>query len=250
MSSVASDQLSSQIPGLERLATRGLTLLFTVGCLFYAVLAFDYFLSFNSGQEGLWLKLFTALISSEHALGAGSVHVDQAIAYRNGYDFMLMHTTMGAIAMAIGPFQFIHAVRRKYPAFHRTAGKIYLLGAMLSMIGGLAYLSVTELDTVFSGAPFAIALYGLDVAVLVTGYLAWRAIRQRQILKHQSWMAFNFGLLLATPVLRLLWIVFGLAFPGLDQSVGNLAITTFLLPLCLSGMLLWMAAQNRRRQLR
>ncbi|MEM7541709.1 MAG: DUF2306 domain-containing protein [Pseudomonadota bacterium] len=234
---------------IESALTTILRFVFTAGCVFYAVLAFDYFLSFGTGREGLWLQLFALLVSSEHVLGSGSVHVDQAIAYRNGYDFLLMHTTMGAIAMAIGPFQFIRAVRRKYPHLHRSAGKIYLLGILLSMIGGLGYLAVTDLDAVFSGAPFAISLLGLDIAVLFTGFLAYKAIRERDIRRHQSWMAFNFGLLLATPVLRLLWIVFALVFPSLDQAAGNLAITTFLLPLCLTGMLLWVAVQNRGRKL-
>lgn len=230
--------------GLEHHVSNLLKLVFAVACVFYAVLAFDYFLSFGAGREGLWIRLFAALVSREHALGAGSVHVDQAVPYRDGLNFLLMHTTMGAIAMALGPFQFSNRLRKRYPAAHRTAGKVYLVGAVLSMIGGLAYLVVTPMQAVFSGAMFAVALAGLDVMVLLTAWLAYTAVRRRAFAEHRSWMAFNFGLLLGTPVLRLLWICFGWAFPAQWQATTNLAITTFLLPLCVTGMLWWVAAQN------
>jgi len=230
--------------GFETHASNFLKAMFGLACVFYAVLAFDYFLSFGAGQEGLWIRLFAALVSREHAYGAGSVHVDQAVPYRESLNFLLMHTTMGAIAMALGPFQFSNRLRKRYPAVHRTAGKVYLVGAVLSMIGGLAYLSITPMQAVFSGAMFSVALAGLDVMVLLTAWLAYAAVRRRAFAEHRSWMAFNFGLLLATPVLRLLWICFGWAFPAQLQAATNLAITTFLLPLCITGMLWWVAAQN------
>ncbi len=219
--------------------------IFGLACVFYAILAFDYFLSFAAGREGLWLRLFAALVSEEYAFCAGSVHVDQAVAYADGLDFLLMHTTMGAICMAIGPFQFMHGVRRRFPAAHRSAGRIYLGSVTLSMIGGLAYLGTTPWLTIYSGPAFAVALLGLDLMVLLTAWLAYRAIRQRDVQRHQAWMAFNFGLVLATPGLRLLWIVFGWFVPQFDQAAANLAITTFLLPACLTFMLLWVSAQRR-----
>lgn len=217
---------------------RALWLLFGVACVFYAVLAFDYFISFSRGREGLWLELFAALVSENHAFGTGSVHADQAMPYAAGFNFMLMHTTMGAIAMAIGPFQFVDRLRRRWPQAHRSAGKVYLGTVVLSMIGGLAYLGTTPMDTVYSGAPFWVALMGLDLAVLLTAWFAYRAIRARDIARHRGWMAFNFGLLLATPGLRLLWVLFGWLFPGMNQAADNLAIMTFLLPLCVTFMLL------------
>lgn len=242
MSAVPEKAVGQQ--GLEHHVSTLLKGVFGVACVFYAVLAFDYFVSFGAGREGLWIRLFAALVSREHALGAGSVHVDQAVPYRDGLHFLLMHTTMGALAMALGPFQFSNRLRKRYPSAHRTAGKIYLVGAVLSMFGGLAYLAITPMQAVFSGAMFAVALAGLDVMVLLTAWLAYTAVRRRAFAEHRSWMAFNFGLLLATPVLRLLWICFGWAFPGQWQATTNLAITTFLLPLCVTGMLWWVAAQH------
>jgi len=244
VSAVPEKALAPSAHGFEYRAGTVLKAFFAITCVFYAVLAFDYFLGFGAGREGLWMRLFAALVSREHAFGEGSVHVEQAVAYREGLEFLLMHTMMGAVAMALGPLQFSNRLRRRYPALHRTAGKTYLVGAVLSMFGGLAYLFTTPMTAVFSGAMFFVALVGLDVMVLVTAWLAFAAVRRRAFGEHRSWMAFNFGLLLGTPVLRLLWIAFGWVFPGEVQTATNLAITTFLLPLCVTGMLWWVAAQH------
>ena len=229
---------------LEQISIWLLQGLFAVGCIFYAVMAFDYFISFAADRQGLWTRVFTLLSSREHALGSGSVHVDQKHAYTEGYRFMLMHTTMGAFALAVGPFQFMGKIRRRYPAAHRLMGKIYLIGAVLSMFAGIAYLSSTAFQEVYSGTPFAIALYALDLAVLYTAWLAYSAIRRRDVMRHQAWMAFNFGLLFATPLLRILWVAFAWAFPGVEQAQNNLGITTFLLPLSLFGAMIWITAQR------
>ncbi len=233
----------------ESVANALLKTLFALACVAYALLAFDYFISFADGREGLWLRLFAALVSREHALGSGSVHVDQAQAYGAGLQFMLMHTTMGALALALGPFQFSRRLRQRYRGLHRNAGRVYLATVGLSMIAGLGYLATTPPGDVFSGAAFAIALVGLDVLVLLTAGLALHAILRRDVPRHRAWMAVNFGLLLSTPVLRLLWVVYGWVFPDVPQTATNLAIMTFLLPLCVGGMLLWLASQPDPRRL-
>ena len=91
---------------------------------------------------------------------------------------------------------------------------------------------------------FAIGLLALDLMVLLTAWLAYAAIRRREILKHQAWMAFNFGLILATPALRVLWIFSGWTLPVLSQAQANVGIMTFLLPLCLSFTMFWVALQR------
>ena len=232
---------------LESVGIAFLKIIFAVFCVGYAVMAFDYFISFAAGQDSLWEKFFALTVSREYALGEGSARIEQHVAYSNALRFMLMHTTMGAVCMALGPFQFIAAVRRKYPALHRTLGKTYLVGVMLSMIAGLAYLTVTPFSEVFSGAPFAIGLIGLDLTVIYSAVKAYTAIRQRDVFRHQAWMALNYALLLPTPVLRLFWIIFGNTVPGMNQEEANLAITTFLVPISVLIGMVWIAAQRPRK---
>lgn len=230
----------------EEVFNLALQAVFAVLCGGYAVLAFDYFISFAAGRPGLWMRLLATLVSSDYAYGPGSVHTGQQLAYTNALRFMLMHTTMGAVGMALGPFQFIAGVRRRYPQAHRTMGKIYLASIALSMFGSLGYLAMTPFKQVFSGAPFAYGLLGLDLMVLWTGWLAYTAIRRRAIVRHQAWMAFNFGLVFVTPLLRMLWVGFGWTTPALNQAQANIGIMTILLPLSLTVALIWISLQRPR----
>ena len=192
------------------------------------------------------MQLFSTIVSDDYAFGQGSAHLEQHAAYSDSLRFMLMHTTMGAVCMAIGPFQFIASLRQRLPMLHRNLGKVYLMGVTLSMFAGLAYLTVTPFEAVYSGKPFAVGLVGLDLLVLYTAFKAYRAIRMRKVIKHQQWMAMNYGLLLSTPVLRLFWVIFGVSVPNLNQEQANLAITTFLIPVSLMFALVWIAAQRPR----
>lgn len=243
--SVAAERFPPSRSSLERRASIALWAVFSAACCLYAVAAFDYFISFAAGRDGLWLRFMARLVSHDYAYGAGSVHVDQERVYAEALRFLVMHTTMGAIALALGPFQFIAAIRRRVPALHRTMGRIYLTTVVLSMFAGIGYLSMTPLARIYSGAPFGIALWGLDFMVLFTAWRAYSAIRQRDVFRHQAWMAFNFGLVLSTPGLRFFWVVFGWTFPQLSQAETNLGTTTFLLPLVIMTGLVWLAIQRR-----
>ena len=231
----------------EALWIGGVWALFLLVCGLYALFAFDYFISFALGREGLWLRAMAWSVRDDFAFGAGSVHLDQQQPYRQALPFMLMHTTMAAVAMAIGPFQFMRGLRARKPALHRALGKIYLLAELVSMLGGMTYLALTGLDHVYTGAPFAIGLWGLNVMVLVTAALAYRAIRRGEVAQHRAWLAYNFGLLLTAPGLRILWVAYGLAFPDWTQADTNLPITTYLLPWCAMVGLVWLAGEALRQ---
>ena len=234
--------------GGERVAVRLLWAVFAGLCVFYSVFAFNYFISFSTGQPIWWNHFMAALLSEQYAFGPGSVHMDQAVPYSAGLLFLLVHTTMGAVCLAIGPFQFSSRIRQRYPAYHRAAGKVYLTSVTLSMVAGLAYLSQTPAADVFSGAPFAIGLWGLDFMVLLTAYLAYAAIRKRDVVRHQAWMAFNLSLIFATPMLRIFWVVFGWTLPSFNQAEANIGIMTYLLPFCLLGGMIWFSVQHGGRK--
>jgi uncharacterized membrane protein len=242
--SATTPQIGLPQPRYESTLIAMLWTVFIVVCGIYAVFAFDYFISFAAGRDSLWLRLMATLVSEPFAYGPGSVHADQHEAYTEALRFMLMHTTTAAIALALGPFQFITAIRQRVPALHRAMGKIYLMAMLLSTFGNMGYLWMTSFERVYSGGPFAVGLWGLDLMVLLTGGLAYAAIRQRDIPRHRAWMAYNFSLLLTAPVLRILWVLYGLGMPELTQAEGNLAITTYLLPLCAMVGLLWLSFEK------
>lgn len=112
----------------------------------------------------------------------------------------LTHVTGGIVALFLGPWQFWGGLRRRYPAFHRWLGRIYLLGILA---GGLAGLGMAVIA--FGGLPSQIGFGGLAVAWLVTGVFALRTIRQGKVREHREWMIRNYALTLGAVTLRL-WL--------------------------------------------
>ncbi len=214
--------------------------------VFYAVMAFEYFFALIGGRQEWW-NLFQAwVVSDAYSFGDGSVYKEQHASYSFNAYFLFVHTTLGAVALAIGPFMFLRYIRRHYLNLHRTLGKVYLFSVWLSMTSGLLHLGTVSLWDVFSGAAFGVGLWGLDLLVILTSVLAYTAIRRKDVRTHQAWMAFNYALIVATPMLRVFWLVFGLATPDLTQWTINAGVTTYLLPFCLFFGMAWYSFEYMR----
>lgn len=134
------------------------------------------------------------------------------------YGLLIAHIATGAIALGLGPFQFLGRVRSRHPRVHRWIGRSYLfLGVFPSAIVGIpvALLSVE--------GPWASAglLVG-DLAWLATGVIAYRAARQRRYRDHGRWMTWNFALTFAAVTFRI-WLpimIFG-QVPFLESWYGG-----------------------------
>lgn len=117
------------------------------------------------------------------------------------------HTLGGAIASVIGPFQFVGALRRRYPRWHVWLGRIYLICVGSGALAGL-YLSPNSA----ARNNFGIAFIALALAWLYTGTMAYTTIRARQVEAHRRWMIRNFALTYAAVTLRIempLFIIVG-----------------------------------------
>jgi hypothetical protein len=112
---------------------------------------------------------------------------------------ILTHVFAAALALLIGPFQFVARLRRAAPGVHRWLGRIYLGAGVL--VGGLAglYMATHAFGGIFSRLGFACLALGW----LYTGSRAWLAIRARNVAAHREWMIRNFALTFAAVTLRL-----------------------------------------------
>lgn len=129
-------------------------------------------------------------------LGA-TVHPDMAAVFADHRLALYLHVFASAVAILVGPFQFLRAVRRR-PRLHRTLGRIYLAAVALGGAGGLA-LACTATGGVAQRVGFAV----LAVLWLATGALGLRAIRAGRVEAHRAWMIRNFALTFAAVTLRL-----------------------------------------------
>lgn len=156
------------------------------------------------------------------------------------YSVLVAHIFTAAVALVLGPLQFVPQVRA-HRRVHRTIGRVYLLAGVLP--SALSAIPVA----LWSGR--LVTQLGLTTAAvlwLVTGGLAYRAARLRDFAAHRAWMMRNYALTflavtsrVLVPVLLLAQVPFGGVDPGsaptlipIGQTLGwvvNLVVVEVLL---------------------
>lgn len=111
------------------------------------------------------------------------------------------HIVSGMVCIAAGPFQFLPALRRQYPAFHRNLGKAY--------VGAIVFVAApTGLYMAFfaeGGIGSVLGFFTLSLFWWATTYWAYRAIRKGDVETHRRFMAYSFGLTFSAVTLRI-WV--------------------------------------------
>lgn len=110
-----------------------------------------------------------------------------------------VHISSGMTCLALGPFQFIRALRRRYLKTHRAMGKVYA-GAILFLAAptGLFMAMYAE-----GGLLSSIGFACMSLAWL---FATWRAVdlaRKHDIAGHKKWMVRSYALTFAAVTLRL-----------------------------------------------
>jgi len=121
---------------------------------------------------------------------------------------LVTHVFTATVALVLGPLQFMPGVRA-HKRIHRAVGRGYLLAGVLP--SGVAAIPVA----VWSGRPLTQA--GLTTAAvlwLLTGGLAYRAARRRDLAAHRAWMTRNYALTFLAVTSRILVPVLLLAGAG------------------------------------
>ncbi|WP_204287061.1 DUF2306 domain-containing protein [Microbispora amethystogenes] len=135
------------------------------------------------------------------------------------YYVLVGHIATAAVALVLGPLQFVPRVRARR-RIHRTIGRAYLLAGVLPSA------AATIPVAMWSGR--VVTQIGLTTAAvlwLVTGGLAFRAARRRDFVSHRDWMTRNYALTFLAVTSRVLVPLLLLAqipFRGAG-AVGELA---------------------------
>ena len=115
---------------------------------------------------------------------------------------VVLHVVGATVFVVLGALQFSAGFRRRRPTWHRIAGRVAILAALLAAGSGL-WLAFATLP---SSSPLLflfrlMAAAGLALSII----LGFRAIRQRRLPQHRAWMirAFALGLGAATQVFTL-----------------------------------------------
>jgi uncharacterized membrane protein len=115
----------------------------------------------------------------------------------NNQLWVVMHLAGGSISLLLGPTQFWPAIRKRFVSFHRLSGKIYMAG--IALIG----VSAARLSFTSSCIPCRISLFLLTLFAVLSTWLAWRAIKAKNIKTHRQMMVRSYICVLAFVAVRL-----------------------------------------------
>jgi hypothetical protein len=206
----------------------------------YALMSMSYPLSLVLMKLPLSTQMVMHAVSDQFVLGDTKAIAQSTLNYTRAFFGISLHTALGGLALLMCTVQFVPAIRRRSLALHRAVGKVAVTGVALAMLGAIVFLSKTPAKDVFSGEPFAAALWIQAVSTLMTLSLAIKAIRERQIRAHMGWMALLFATLLTAPLLRIEYMVFGNLLPQFNLSQINAGIAVILMPQVVWLVSLWM----------
>lgn len=183
----------------------------------FAPLAIGYMWHFFDPGAPRWQASVTeAFVDREYAIGKNSVEGVRAVDYANHRVVMLIHTSLGGMALALSMFQFSARLRSRRPAAHRWIGRTYLVLMTTSMLTAIIFLLRAPVVEYGGGSAFDLQLWALALATLSSAGYAFWSIRNRDIISHQAWMGLNISLMMTAPLLRVLWIGLGRVVPGSD----------------------------------
>ncbi|HEX8533465.1 MAG TPA: DUF2306 domain-containing protein [Allosphingosinicella sp.] len=148
------------------------------------------------------IMLLTVQISVESALRyiTGSHPAPEPIvANAFAKPFLVLHVIGAMAAFVVGPLQFMPAIRRRLPAFHRATGRVHVLGCALGAPSGFILALGTSAGPI-AGAPFALS-------ALLWSVFTWRGLRaavEGRLNEHREWMLRGYAVLTGAITLRLM----------------------------------------------
>jgi uncharacterized membrane protein len=148
------------------------------------------------------IVLLTVQISTESTLRyiTGSQPAPEPIvANAFGTPFLVLHVIGAMTAFLVGPLQFMPAIRRRWPAFHRATGRIYVLGCALGAPTGFILALGTSAGPI-AGVPFAVSAVFWSVFT----WLGLRAVLEGRVDEHREWMLRGYAVLAGAITLRLM----------------------------------------------
>lgn len=214
----------------------------------YFPLAFTYFWHFfDPGAPRLQDALQGSAVGHDFAYGHGSVVALRAEDYRAHRVVMLVHTSAGALALALAMLQYSARLRRR-PGVHRWVGRTYLLLMGVSMAAAYGFLVAAPQIDYFGGSAFDLQLWVLASSTVASAGLALVAIRRRDLVSHRAWIGMNIAFMLTAPLLRVLWVGLGRLDHGIELMVGlDVGASTLGIVAPGAGALAFLLSQPARR---
>lgn len=132
---------------------------------------------------------------------------------------VVVHVVGITLFCVLGALQFVPALRRRRPGWHRAAGRVVVPAGIASAASGLWMTLFYDLP-----AKDTLALNGFRLLVgagMITGLvLAVRAIRRRDVPTHRAWMARSYALGMGAGT-QVITVPLGLLLTGSDHPTQH-----------------------------
>jgi uncharacterized membrane protein len=119
-----------------------------------------------------------------------------------------VHFAAGGIILILGSIQLVKKIRQRFPVIHRWLGRLYVLAAMLTAIGGLLFIFIkgtiggVVMDVGFAG--YGVLTFGAAAATI---YYA----RKGEFSQHRAWAIRLYALAIGSWLYRMdygFWFLF------------------------------------------
>jgi uncharacterized membrane protein len=161
----------------------------------------------------LLLALMPILTGALSLLAVGEGLVTGAIAPDTGNYVanpvpIVLHIVAGSLFNLLGVFQFVPAIRRNWPVWHRWSGRVFITVGLVTAAGAIW---MNQFFPAFGGwlKYSSNLLFGVALAAALV--IAYRAIRRRDIATHRAWMMRAYAIGLGVATQRLLVIPYAAA---------------------------------------
>jgi hypothetical protein len=148
--------------------------------------------------------------------------------------WLLLHISMGIVALLAGPVQIWLGLKDRYPTLHKNLGFVYMAAVTLGAAAGYYLAFHTS-----GGWVFGAGLAGLATAWLLTTGLAFLAIQRHLLEQHKEWMIRSYVVTFAFVSFRVLLVALQNAGVGtLPEQLGASAWFCWSVPLLVNEVFL------------
>jgi hypothetical protein len=170
------------------------------------------------------LTLEVALVSALRYVAGSEAPPPPILENAFAYPFLILHVVAGMTALLVAPPQFVRAIRARWPACHRSTGRIYVVACAIGAPAGFMLALGTTAGPV---ASVGFAIPALLWAAFT--WLGWRAAAARRFGAHREWMLRSYAITATAITLRLMLPaagVLGIGFYPAYRAIAWLAWIT------------------------
>lgn len=146
-----------------------------------------------------WLMLQIMLQYIPWNSDAAFLGIKQDALKRPWYEpIFVVHVFSSILLLPLGFFQFSSEIRKRFPGFHRMAGRMYVLVTLIFVAPSGFFMGLVA----NGGWTAQLAFCLLAIFWFWTTWNGWLAARRKQWMTHRNWMIRSYALMLSAITLR------------------------------------------------